>query len=305
MRPVGSANGRIPEGGYPEVTVEIGAFLAGFIEGEGCFTISRQTRGYGYRPAFTLAARADDGDLVRTLHAATNVGRITNRRAYRTSKPQKVWNVTAKSDCRRLVEILDAHPLIGRKADSYVLWREAVLSWVGSDPRLRVPNRRWGQFPAWKQDLSRVKRFAPEKPLVRRPSSEGSFLAGLATAEGYFSVQSNGAARFAMHMRADDAPMLRWFQKKTGLGKVSKPAPPSGNARHPSVTWNVVSHADTLTLASLFESFQPGGRKLLEFLIWRGAVIERSHGSGWSRERVEAVRQHLRELRIYREPRYT
>jgi hypothetical protein len=38
-RPVGSTNGRVPEGGYPDIDPEFGGFLAGFIEGEATLSI--------------------------------------------------------------------------------------------------------------------------------------------------------------------------------------------------------------------------------------------------------------------------
>jgi hypothetical protein len=73
VRPVGSKNGRVPEGGYPRVDRELGGFLAGFIEGEACFTISRQTRGYGYRCVMSLNVRDDDGSLLHELAEKTRL----------------------------------------------------------------------------------------------------------------------------------------------------------------------------------------------------------------------------------------
>ena len=108
-----------------------------------------------------------------------------------------------------------------------------------------------------------------------------------------------------MHMRADDAPMLRWLQGKTPLGKVTLPRHPGGRARKPAVTWNICSISQCLALIDLLERFQPGGRKLLELLIWRSAIIERSAGRGWRRDVVELVRQRLAHLREYRVPRFT
>jgi len=53
-RPTGSTNGRIPAGGYPPVSDAFGAFLAGFIEGEGSFLILRQSRGQNHRCSMRL-----------------------------------------------------------------------------------------------------------------------------------------------------------------------------------------------------------------------------------------------------------
>jgi hypothetical protein len=124
MRPVGSTNGRKPPGGYPEVSWD----LAGLIAAEGCFYIAKQTRGFGYRPSMEIGMRADDGYLLETLARRTKLGRIAATPAWRTSRPQVQWQVMAKADSERLVEILDGSLLLGRKAAQYTTWRSAVCA---------------------------------------------------------------------------------------------------------------------------------------------------------------------------------
>ena len=92
MRPIGNKNGRTPEAGYPSVDRELGGFLAGFIEGEACFTISRQTRGYGYRCVMSLNARDDDASLPHELADKARIGRVRSVAGRPTSRPQGSWN---------------------------------------------------------------------------------------------------------------------------------------------------------------------------------------------------------------------
>jgi hypothetical protein len=68
-RPVGSTSGRIPAGGYPEIDAELGGFLAGFIEGEACFSLPKQPKGQNHRCTMSLCVRADDPRLREGLAA--------------------------------------------------------------------------------------------------------------------------------------------------------------------------------------------------------------------------------------------
>ena len=52
-----------------------------------------------------------------------------------------------------------------------------------------------------------------------------SWLAGLIAGEGYFRIQEHDArysCAFGIHMRADEAPLLRALQKRTGLGRIKE-----------------------------------------------------------------------------------
>jgi hypothetical protein len=117
-----------------------GYWLAGLIDGEGCFRIqknkSRKSRGpVTYATSFALKLRDDDEPILREIIAHTGVGRFS-RDANRTgnSRPCAIWHVDAQRDCAALVELLDRYPLRTRKARDYAVWREAVVYWL-STPR--------------------------------------------------------------------------------------------------------------------------------------------------------------------------
>ena len=194
MRPVGSKNGRVPLGGYPTVSPADGGFLAGFVEGEGCFTIPRQTRGYGYRCVLTLSARDDDADLIQELATSTRLGRVTRVAGRSTSRPQVRWSVVAKQDCRRLVELLHAYPLRGRKAGDFAIWAAAAKWWIGADPTQRRPDRDWGPLPYLKERLAEAKKFVSSRYTCLDTGGAGlssdwpDYLAGFITAEGHLGL---------------------------------------------------------------------------------------------------------------------
>jgi hypothetical protein len=91
--------------------------------------------------------------------------------------------------------------------------------------------------------------------------------------------------------------LLRWLANATALGRVYGPYDRSKTTPHPSVNWTLVSTEDNLKLVDLLEQCQPRGRKLLEFLVWREAVLERSRGRRWSSDRVTLARDRLLALR--------
>src|SRR3954467_5327840 len=92
-RPHGSTDGLMPPGGFPAVSPELGPFLAGFIEGEGCFLISRQRRG-PYGCAMRLSIRDDDHELLSDISDKTRLGRLRSMGARRTSPPQLLWTIS-------------------------------------------------------------------------------------------------------------------------------------------------------------------------------------------------------------------
>lgn len=112
-------------------------YLAGLIDGEGCFSIAYNgprtksgTRNYQCRMA--LAVRADDSEGIEALHDLLGFGHV--RYSNRKDRSRVVtWSVESKADCLRLVRVLDLAPLRLKKRRDYDLWRSAVLEWQRPD----------------------------------------------------------------------------------------------------------------------------------------------------------------------------
>ncbi len=104
-------------------------WLAGFIDGEGCFTINITNH---RRPClrFSLLLRLDDAEIVREIHARTGIGKLIGRPARYTSmaagKPQIEWRTQRTLECKQLAAILDEYPLRAKKKRDYAIWRIAL-----------------------------------------------------------------------------------------------------------------------------------------------------------------------------------
>lgn len=107
------------------------SWLAGFIDGEGCFVIAAHTggsQGPSYGCELRIRLRADDGVILDRIAELTGWGSV-RREPGRNGHPQVLWRIGAKADCQALVALLDAHPLMAKKSRDYAIWREAVQEW--------------------------------------------------------------------------------------------------------------------------------------------------------------------------------
>jgi len=128
------------------------SWAAGFIDGEGSFVIEAKRHRDGrcldvyLRPKLTVQVRDDDEISLRNLQAAFEAAGYFYRRKKRKvstfgseSKPTVECSWHRMLDLTAVVRMLDAHPPLGRKANDYAIWREAVL--VFTDPTLSSRER--------------------------------------------------------------------------------------------------------------------------------------------------------------------
>lgn len=114
----------------------LGNYMAGLIDGEGCFLIVKKPNGsLGAR--FRMDLRSDDREVLDELRDATGLGVVKTKHSPSMQSPQVIWEIMRQEDCLKLVEILDACPLRAKKRVDYAHWREFVCWWTsrkaGSD----------------------------------------------------------------------------------------------------------------------------------------------------------------------------
>ena len=116
-----------------EIDPTFGHWLAGFIAGEGCFTITAEGR--YWRLAFVINLRDDDADILREIQSRLGFGQLYPKKAKGASQPQMSWQVQTLDECLQLIYVLDQFSLRARKAKDYHIWRRAVFAKSAKEPK--------------------------------------------------------------------------------------------------------------------------------------------------------------------------
>jgi hypothetical protein len=272
----------VPPGGFPEIRPDVGAFLAGLLEGEASFHIGKQSRSTNHRCTMTVAMRSDEESLLQWLADETKLGRIAGRKAAGNSHPQVSWQVTAKADCERLCELMNSYPLRGRQSINYAIWSAAVASWIGEGPAHTERNRDWTAIAYFKRRLHHVKDYAgcPGRLSIADETAGLAgdwlgFFAGFVTAEGHLGLHRNGqslAPRFQIALRADDRALLTELRTRSGdLGRLYASYPTRRS--NPSVQWCVRDRDGLVALIRILDKAPPLGRRGREYEVWRLATL--------------------------------
>ncbi len=135
---------------------DFGHWFAGFLDGEGCFTIRTRTQRKGFEFGCEISLRADDRAILREIQSETGLGRIRFKSHHRgPSSLQATWEVKKKAECLALVSLLDMYPLRAKKKRDFVVWREAVQLWS----RARPMNNDWSAVEDLRRQLVDGRRF--------------------------------------------------------------------------------------------------------------------------------------------------
>jgi LAGLIDADG endonuclease len=263
-----------------------GGFVAGLIAGDGHFFIRPNNGDTSWLCGIALGLRADDTPLLARICRWSGVGRLSAVPAQANSRPQTCWTVQSQADCLRMVSILDKHPLFGKKAGEYDIWRAAVIAWTGSrdDRHARVADCRSRlaahRSPDFVPDCSRVS-IIDEHLLA--------FLAGFVTAEAHFGATPDGHPFFRVNLRSDDRQLLRFLRDWLAVGRlVDVPAYRSSRA---AVSWRIGRLAELRNLTGYLDRHPPRGRVLRIYEAWRELVLLRDRRNGTRLDLAARVRE--------------
>ena len=101
-------------------------FITGFIDGEGCFTISiypdsRRSNGWQVKPIFSINLHDKDLKILEAMQRTLGVGKI-----YKDSKEAVQFRVSSLKNLDVIIKHLDKYPLITQKWSDYILFKECV-----------------------------------------------------------------------------------------------------------------------------------------------------------------------------------
>lgn len=108
-------------------------YVAGFIDGEGSFSISigkhkTLRRGFEVRPEFEIELRKDDQEILERILVTIGIGRIYDCSYERYGwYPHVKYKITSIWDLKEyLFPLLDKYPLLAKKRKSYLLFKQIV-----------------------------------------------------------------------------------------------------------------------------------------------------------------------------------
>src|SRR4030042_4501080 len=101
-----------------------GEYIAGFVDGEGCFSLTyRKDKGkyFYWKASFIIALRKDDKNILENIKEYFSYGNISYSR-------ENIRFEIADPDIlsKKVIPFFDKHQLIGKKNNDFNLWREAV-----------------------------------------------------------------------------------------------------------------------------------------------------------------------------------
>jgi hypothetical protein len=114
------------------VLPEFGHWLAGFLDGEGCFflkVVNRRQCGAYLQAHCAVSLRADDRGILEEIATVTGLGRVVDQKRHGSHSKMAAWIVESKADRFALIELLDEFPLRAKKRRDYALWREALFAY--------------------------------------------------------------------------------------------------------------------------------------------------------------------------------
>jgi LAGLIDADG endonuclease len=256
------------------------AFFAGFVAGDGSFSIKPNNAGASWCCCLQVKLRADDTPLLTAMRSWSGAGQLSPASARGGSHPQTAWMIGRQAECLKVAAILDSSPLIGKKAREFQIWREAVELWVtygGAAPEL-------DRLAAALRALRDQSTPAPYGVSISHDYL-AAFLAGFASAEAHFGASDTGSPSFTINLRADDGPLLRLFHERFRLGHLAD-IPAAGRSRA-AMSWRVGRLSELRRLTDLFDGYPPRGRAARVYAAWR-ELIRLEPRTGSVRHRLAA-----------------
>ncbi len=108
-----------------EIDDAFGHWFAGFVDGEGCFSVHIQRNGR-FTPCFSIGLRGDDYQILEEVGRRLGIGRV--RFARRGRGRIATYDLTCTAECVALCDLFDRFPLRSKKRFDFAAWSTVVRS---------------------------------------------------------------------------------------------------------------------------------------------------------------------------------
>ena len=142
-----------------------GHWLAGFSDGEGCFTVTKRSDSAGVVVAFQIKLRDDDADILYECQRRLGGTVIRIKESNPKWGDQVVWRVRDMTSLQNLVNLFEAHPLRAKKRKDFEIWKQAVrlraqvVKHQGNATTKAANAAIWPQMLALKEQLERERTY--------------------------------------------------------------------------------------------------------------------------------------------------
>lgn len=203
-----------PQVDLPPLSSDFGHYMAGLIDGEGCFHVHKKlvNNCETYDCQFSINLRSDDKDiLVEMQRQLGGIGTLADRPARDRANSQVRFCISSKIHCQILRAALTVFPLRAKKARDFEIWCHALDAWINHEPKSS-----WEDVSFYRDQLMMVKRFGslykPEflfhyrwaKEALRVLKPGGCIFAFSGSRTGHWQAAAMELAGFIMH------PMHGW-----------------------------------------------------------------------------------------------
>ena len=122
-----------------------GNYIAGFVDGEGCFFVRLYKKKRKkwleipyYTPEFSIKIREDDWHILQRIKHTIGCGKLIRKKEKHRHNRSVGFVVYKKLDLiEKVVPFFDKYPLQGKKKVDFNLWKEAVLMWKNNIHRTK------------------------------------------------------------------------------------------------------------------------------------------------------------------------
>jgi len=284
------------------VFIEQPNFIAGFTDGEGCFTLGLSPK--KVQPSFQINLEKCDKAILEQIQKALGVGYIS-----RMGTKALKYQVGAIKDLEVIIRYFENNPLLTHKWSDFQLFKQAVVLILNKE---HLTEQGFKKLVAIKASLNtglsdKLKESWPDiipapRPLLPlKTINDPYWIAGFVNAEGCFSidiVKSSGnklgfqiRLRFRITQHIRDELLMQSFADNLNCGFIEKY--PKGNA----VNYCVLKFSDiTDKIIPFFKQYPIVGKKSKYFSGFCEAadlMCKKQHLTASGFERIKQIKEEI------------